>query len=300
MPKRTQLPIHTEQIALSPPEAPCRSLLRSRPTRIIGQFHVPRFCPYVMEWESKLERNVLLTLLLCHDITALFPQPIRLRLAIDGCLRFYTPDVLLYSSDGPRLLEVKPYAQLAKRAQEYLAIHAELAKQSATLDFATEAEAGSATRLSNLGLLQRYLNFTLTDERERDILQAIPSRPCPVEAIIAQVGVQPYELLCLIAQRKLFIEMDIPYGPRSMVVRLPHASFGLSYASIFAASGCNVALQKAPLDSGHHRQWPPAPPKAFRRGDLSQLGFGFVGGFPERYSLAERKTAGAVARPSRC
>lgn len=292
MPLQIQRGLALGPVVLSPPTQPARLIRGSRPTRITGEFRLPTLCPYPMEWESKLERNILLTLFLCHDVHALYTQPYRLPVSKVQGHRTYTPDVYVVRPSTQCLLEIKPYLLLQRKADEYLQIARSLHAQALRLEFGTEAELGSDDKRKNVALLQRYLGHEVAAARTSELAKATPIDGCTVEDLMSASGAEEYEILCLIAHRRLFMEMDVPYSRSSIVVSQPHPGFGITYEATFAASRCNAALEDALLESGPAGKWPPPPQASVRPVDMVRSGFDFAGGFPDEAARRQPRGAG--------
>ncbi len=299
MPSQTQRGLALGPAVLSPPTQPARLIRRSRPTRITGEFRLTALCPYPMEWESKLERNILLTLFLCHDVHALYTQPYRLPVFKVQGHRTYTPDVYVVSASTQCLLEIKPYDILQRKADEYLQIARSLHAQALRLEFATESEIGSDDKRRNVALLQRYLGHEVAADRTIELIQATPIDGCTVEDLMCASGAEAYEILCLIAHRRLFLEMDVPYSRSSVLVSQPRPGFGITYEATFAASRCNAALEEALLGSGPAGKWPPPPQASVRPVDMVRSGFDFVGGFPDKTARRQSRGAGGDRQAQR-
>ncbi|MEH3085438.1 MAG: TnsA endonuclease N-terminal domain-containing protein [Xylophilus ampelinus] len=187
------------------------------------------------EFESSLERDLMLLLVFDEHVDYFQPQPVKIHyLSAEGKKRHYTPDVLVrFLADRPPLLcEVKPRKVLLEQADyfapKFKAAEAYCAEQGWIFKVIDDEEIRTP-RLRNIQFLWNFYDPTgddlyASDPHFWEIVNACKAygRPFQMNEIltdlypnIEQRGVAINQWWTMVAQGTLICDLEIPIGAQT-------------------------------------------------------------------------------------
>lgn len=175
-----------------------------------------------IQWESQLERDLVVQLEFQHDVLRYREQPATLGLEVEGKARRYTPDFAVERPWGVDIIEVKP-ADIAARP-EWQALFQAAAERIGGLglryQILTEREIRVEPRLSNIRLLLRYSQNTLDPHHQNAALGFLTDGPLALGAVkdrLRPLGADAAVPLTLLCRRWLITDLDQPIGDDSLL-----------------------------------------------------------------------------------
>lgn len=277
-----------------------RHLVDQVPYRVTGVVHVSGQTEASPEHESFLERDAIMLLAMCCDVTAIRSQPERVEYSDpDGVVRRYTPDFAVdVASRGTVRLEVKPIRNLLSErilpGMENLARHFIAIGQR--FDVLTDDAIGIQPRLNNVRRLRSFRRHAITDGAPERIGKVLKSGPRTIRDLISECGdVATWaDALALVSWHELSIDWSLPLTSDSKV-SIPDAPLPrLSYEQIVCSGRFRPLVEELVLGNRpSDRVLLAAAIHRDRSVPLSDA-FGVVGGIPARALYVGR----ALDRPT--
>lgn len=261
---------------------PARSLHKSAPHRTVGGIQVNGFA---VEYESYNERNAILLLAICHDITNIRSQPITLRYndAKDRS-RHHIPDFEIVSKDGDvYYLEVKAIENLLQpdNLQKYSLIGKAYTKQQLALKFLTNIQIEQQPLFDAAKLLFRYLNFPVSPQLIQQASLVLANGAMDIREYLQITNAQLRDVYALIAQKHITFDLNRPLGMSSSI-SLPNQPYqGVTFEKIVSSTRDGDFLERLAVGHVQANQSLMATAKAWRQLDNRPQLWSVVGGFSE-------------------
>jgi hypothetical protein len=172
----------------------------------------------MMHWESSNELNAFRLLDCDPNVTSFSEQPCQIMYVMDGVVRTHYPDILVTTSGGKQLWEVKPRSNALE--PEVLARAAFLSRVLPRWGYEYRTvlaeDLARQPRLSNANLLLSLGKRTVTDCEWEDVRRTMAEQASLVwsEACAGNYGARGREILCgLVLRGVLAIDMNVPISP---------------------------------------------------------------------------------------
>jgi hypothetical protein len=169
----------------------------------------------MLQWESSHELNAFRLLDCDPDVTNYCEQPCQIRYVIEGVERVHYPDILVTTSEGKGLWEVKPRSKALERkvlARTALLTRA-LPRWGYEYRMVFADDLARQPRLSNANLLLRF-GARAVDECGWEAIRGMVKRKGRLvwsEACRGDYGAKGCEILCgLVLRGILAIDMNVP------------------------------------------------------------------------------------------
>lgn len=151
-------------------------------------------------YESRLERETIMSADFDPDVVEIVSQPFRLRAVVDGKCRLHTPDYALLRSDGSiEVINCKPFAHLLK--PKVVELHAWvgniLGQAGIVHRVASELP---PERLANLVSIAHMRNPRWLEGLPMDVVAAVCANPAPIRDVLAALDGHvpaPVVLVCI-------------------------------------------------------------------------------------------------------
>ena len=172
----------------------------------------------MMHWESSNELNAFRLLDCDPNVTSFSEQPCQIVYVMDGVERIHYPDILVTTSGGKLLWEVKPRSNALD--PEVLARAAFLSRVLPHWGYEYRTvlaeDLAGQPRLNNVILLLNLGKRTVTDCEWEDVRRTMAEHASLVwsEACAGNCGPKGREILCsLVLRGVLAIDMNVPISP---------------------------------------------------------------------------------------
>jgi hypothetical protein len=172
----------------------------------------------MMHWESSNELNAFRLLDCDPNVTSFSEQPCQIVYVMDGVERIHYPDILVTTSGGKQLWEVKPRSNALE--PEVLARAAFLSRVLPHWGYEYRTvlaeDLAGQPRLNNVILLLNLGKRTVTDCEWEDVRRTMAEHASLVwsEACAGNCGPKGREILCsLVLRGVLAIDMNVPISP---------------------------------------------------------------------------------------
>lgn len=151
-------------------------------------------------YESRLERETIMSADFDPDVVEIVSQPFRLRAVVDGKCRLHTPDYALLRFDGSiEVINCKPRAQLLK--PRVVELHGWVGRVLGQAGIVHRvASELPAERLANLVSIAHLRNPRWLDGLPLDMVAAVCAEPKPIRDVLSSLGGQvpaPVALICI-------------------------------------------------------------------------------------------------------
>lgn len=181
------------------------------------------------EFESALERDLLMQLAWDNEVASRLTQPVKIKYWHEGSLRTYTPDVLVtfevgVVSGSPLLCEVKYRRELSSNWKElrrkFRAARRYCAECGWRFDVFTEEDI-RVVRLENIKFLWRYIHSDINAEHAHHLLECLRhSKPLALAEIVRAVGAKRqleypglvWTFWTLVAKKQIEFDVDRRIG----------------------------------------------------------------------------------------
>jgi hypothetical protein len=169
----------------------------------------------MMHWESSNELNAFRLLDCDPNVTSYSEQPCRIAYVMDGVERIHYPDILVTTTEGKQLWEVKPRSNALE--PEVLARAAFLSRVLPGWGYEYRTglaeDLASQPRLSNANLLLSLGKRAVSDCEREDVRRTMAEQGTLAwaEACAGNYGRNGREILCsLVLRGALTIDMNVP------------------------------------------------------------------------------------------
>ncbi len=212
----------------SQPVGPSRNVIKSAPHRTVGGGRFPGLSQTDLTHESHNERHALLTLALCHDVTAIASQAGEEPYELNGQQRHHTPDFVVDAFVPGLRIEVKSITSLARpeAIEKYRAVAQGYRKRGIPFAFLVDAQLEEQPRFRTVKLLCRYVTSEIPEGVAEQAEAALQDGSLPIVELISRSKLQLVDILTLIAKRRLCFDWSLPFDSKNIIVCLPGQPFG--------------------------------------------------------------------------
>ncbi len=280
---------HPQEEAAS--ASPTRNLVKSAPHRTVGGGRFPGLSPTDLTHESHNERHALLTLALCHDVTAIASQAGEEPYELNGRQRHHTPDFVVDAFVPGLRIEVKSITSLARpeAIEKYRAVAQGYRKRGIPFAFLVDAQLEEQPRFRTVKLLCRYVTSEIPQGVTEQAEIALQDGALPIAELMSRSKLQLVDVLTLIAKRRLCFDWLLPFDSKNTVVCLPGQPFGgLLLESILCASRFSDFLAQLALGRPPTDQRLLADAKTWRQLRRPLGPWQFVGGLDDEKDFLDR------------
>lgn len=230
-----------------------RKVVTRSPKRTVGLINCRWFQNQPIEHESRLEKHFVYRALLCPGLSKIQHQPFRLELQRSG--KYYTPDFLLFFSDGSHIVvEVKRSEKVKPLKDRFCEISERLAERNLPFFVLHQGQIEGDLRASRAALIRRYAMLSMSPETVEHAVAFVALHPQGVSIgkLTAALKLSEPQLYRLLARRDIAVGARLALSDSDLVFPIPkdtsHASH--QFGSWFGAAPWNPYARVRPDTGG--------------------------------------------------
>ncbi|WP_155419362.1 hypothetical protein [Chromobacterium subtsugae] len=201
---------------------PARDVVHRHGCSYRGVFQSTKAFAGAIPFESGLARDALRTFELAPEVTMIVPEPFTFHYEMDGLIRNYTPDYLLFLRDGRRaVVEVKWQAEADQTANQlrFDVIGKQMARANAMFAVLTERQLRDPVLQKNMSLIESHKHLQLSTDIISKILHSLRHGDQLLEQLTDSICCQKL-VLAAIGQGILAVDLRSPLTNKTKVRRV--------------------------------------------------------------------------------
>lgn len=174
--------------------------------------------------ESGMESKVAACLEISPEVENWSPQPITLRLMVDGETKKYTPDFKVSLKNGrTKILEAKPLSKCLDESvrAKLIAAHYYFRSVGISFEIITDEDLGSKIFHQNLNILRYYKRVFVDQYKRKSALKIVTANDCVSISVLEKLGIDKETIYSLLANGQLTTNLNIAINTHSILTLCP-------------------------------------------------------------------------------